>query len=546
MARVIAIDYGNWMAYVCTLNGADEITRAGGKMEDLIPSTYRAQGMDGIPNEYFWNMAVKDGKTVSNEHMGFMAARETNRPAENHLRLLKKHLGESVTLYGDTAKKYQQTFYYDDIIVKMFSYLIGLANDKLREDYGESGTTNLISLTYPAKLRDPAMLRYFVNLAEKADSGAKDKNGNMLKIKVVGAVCEPAAAGLDRLNMQRDNIKTDDVTYGVFDLGGGTFDLSIVTLFPKGRTSKSGKTKYYELVCDGKGLNLAGSDFSNRLRELMIAKAEDELGEAPTARQIRKIGENVERCKKELSDAEETIFYIETLDGDDIEVEVTRAEFENAIKSEVDRIIKFTEGFFAEHIRHRPDEIIMTGGSSYIPCIRRRLEAAFPAYKGKIHLHNPSKAAAYGAARFCTMDDIESPVERHVEFDLGTIANNSETSRNEMVTLIKAGTEIPCSSPVKSFIIHGQGHNYDIYSAKKQNPDHTNCPLVYESGNSEYRRLFEANMDVPWGTPTSCRLSIDENGLARLEAWQKDNESKRINVTYNYGKINNNSDDSND
>lgn len=549
MARVIGIDFGNWMAYVCTVNGMDETSRMGGKVEDLIPATYHNTGSDGIPNEYFWNMTTKGGKTNTNELMGFMAARDTNRPAENHLRLLKKHMGESITLYGDASKKTQETFRYDEIITKMFAYHVQMANDTLRENYGEKGTTNLISVTFPADLCDPARLTYFLNLAEQADSGAKDDKGNMLKIKVVGAVCEPAAAGLDRLNEQRAHIKTDTVTYGTFDLGGGTFDLSIVSLFPNGKKYPSGKTYYYDLICEGSGLSIAGSDFSNRLKELMEAKAEEETDEPLTAGQIRAIGNSVERCKKELSAAMETVFSIETADGDIIDIPVTRAEFETAISKEVDKIMKFTKAFFMDHKAHMPDEIIMTGGSSYIPCIQERLQALLPQYKGKIHLHRPSKAAAYGAARFYAMEGHHTsgfakesasasniptgPVRKVVKFDLGTKVTAQNAAGMKMSTLISAGTEIPCNSGDLYFRTGANSTrytDYSIFSANKANPNPDNV-------DTDYKLLVAASLDygtrVPPKTRTGCRLTIDSLGAARLEAWQDGNQSIHIDKKFN-------------
>lgn len=558
MAKVIGIDFGNWQTFVCFVNGMDEATKTGGVIEDLIPSRYREIGSEGIPNEFFWNLSEKNGTQTDDEQYGFAAARETNRPPENHLRLLKQHLGEKVTLRSANGK-HTKTYLYDDIITKMFEYHVGLANDALRENHGESATTNLISITYPARLRDPGLLRYYIDLAEKADSGALDEDGNMQKIKVVGTVCEPSAAGLDRLNECRDTTTTDHVTYGVFDLGGGTFDLSIVTLYPNGKTYPGGRTYYYDLVCEGRGLNIAGSVFTDRLRELLISKTADEFGEQPNAFKLRQIARDVERCKKELSESDMTTVFIEDGDFDSAEITVTRGEFEQAIAGDVDQIMSFTRSFFEEHSAHKPDEIIMTGGSSYIPYIKERLSKTLPAYRDRIFLHRPSKAAAYGAARFYTMytdaetftltastedtDDTQSvplpsPVRRTVEFDLGTPFGSINNLK--IHPLIKAGTEIPCSSEETEFytMTKTTETSYDIFRAVKQNPDpsavmtdyHVICKASLKYGRS-----------VPKDTETNCRLMINELGIATLKAWERDNTSIRIETTF---PIDNSTDDS--
>lgn len=552
MARVIGIDFGNWQAFVSCVNGMDEKTRMGGTIEDLLPATYR-ESADGIPNEFFWSEIERNGKVLSNEMLGFAAAKDTNRPLENHLRLLKKHLGEKVTLYADSDKKRSRTFEYDEIIVKMFEYHIKMANNALRENYGEAGTTNLVSVAFPASYRDPAHLEYYINLAEKADSGVRDKNGNMLKVKVVGTICEPAAAGLDRLCEQRENIKSETVTYGVFDLGGGTFDLSIVALYPNGRKYPSGKTYYYDLVCEGRGLNIAGSDFSNRLEELIISKAVELNGGELSPSQMRVIKRNVERCKKELSEPEtkkedetkkepETIVVLE-IDDEEVEIVTTRAEFEEAISEDVNKIMNFTKSFFEEHNNQLPDEIIMTGGSSYIPYIKQRLEQTMPAYKGKIHRHRPSKAASYGAARFYVDESRETskdpgPIHKKLEFDLGTIVNRD--GKRVMSTLLKAGTEIPCSSGEQRFVVIGSTDNtdYAIYRANKLNPDETKI-------DTDYKMLIDARLDygriVPAATKTTCILSVDLLGVAHLKAWENDNVSIKVEKNFS---IDNKADDS--
>lgn len=548
MAKVIGIDFGNWQTFVCWIHGMDETSKTGGVVEDLIPSKYREIGSEGIPNEFFWTLTEKNGNLIDNEQYGFAAARETNRPPENHLRLLKQHLGETVTLKTYNGKNFKK-FSYDEIITKMFAYHVQLANDALRENHGENAATNLISITYPAKLRDPGLLQYYINLAEKADSGARDESGNMLKIKVVGTVCEPSAAGLDRLNECRESTSKDHVTYGVFDLGGGTFDLSIVTLYPNGKTYPGGRTYYYDLVCEGRGLNIAGSIFTQRLKELLIRKTEEEFGEAPNAFKLRQISRDVERCKKELSESDKTTLFIEDGDFDAAEISVTRAEFEKAISKEVGEIMNFTKNFFEEHSAHQPDEIIMTGGSSYIPCIKKKLADLLPAYRDKIFLHRPSKAAAYGAARFYTMyTDVDtptskptpppSPVRRTVEFDLGT--DVGPYGSRKIATLIKAGTEIPCSSGTTTFytINATSTTSYDIYRAVQKTPD-------INAISSDYTLLYEASLNygrkVPANTKTQCSLSINELGVANLTAWEQDNTAIRIDRTF---PIDNISDDS--
>lgn len=566
MANIIGIDFGNWMTYVCAVFGMDPQTRMGGVIEDLIPSRYMNQGSAGIPNEYFWNVTTKDGQPTSNVLMGFQAARDTNRPIENHLRLIKQNLGRSIELYGGPNKTHKQTLQYNNMVTELFQYHVQLANEALRVNHGDSACTNLISITFPAKLRDPRALKYYIDLIEQSDSGVLGKNGKMLKLKVVGAVCEPAAACLDRLHEVKDTAQTDTLAITTLDFGGGTADIATVVLYPQGRKTASNQIYFYDVVCEGKGVDIAGSVYSNRLSGVMVESATAELGHPPTESQMRVIARNVERCKIELSNDTQTDFYLSINDDEGVTVTVTREEFEAAIKPDVDRLMHYVQEYFDEHQAHRPDEVILTGGSSWIPYIRRRVEETLPEYRGRIHLHRPSKAAAYGAARFHAMDRVlleaestttananpttantrnatqasapvpTSVVRKFVEHDIVTKIKADNDLGYAMETLIRKGTQIPCDSGAIGFVTGSKFDrtDYDVFVATKANPDPNR-------GDTDYRLLQAAELrygrTVPKGTATTCRLTITELGTARLDAWMNDDTSIEIHSDFDVNSL---------
>lgn len=553
MARVIGIDFGNWNAFTCFIDNMDAETRMGGTIIDLIPDRYRELGQNGVPNEFFWAKSGENG--AEREYFGFEAAKDSNYPVENHLRLLKRNMGKKITLYGDIQKTNSREFDYDDLIVKAFSYVVSLANESLREAYGESGTTNLISVTYPASISDPSRLRYLVDLAEKADSGAMDEKGNMLKIKVVGTTCEPAAAGLDRLSEQRENTIRDVETFGVCDFGGGTYDLSIVALYPRGRRFANNTTYYYDIVCDGEGANIGGNDLTNILEDLFNNKLKEEIGREPSAMNKRLTKRNVERCKIELSSAnvsDTTITY--EVDDDIVEIHVDREEFEKAIAPKVSEVVKMTREFFNRHADQRPDSIIMTGGTFYIPYIQEQLKAALPEFAGNIYPHKPSKAAAHGAARFYNPvparvnanpvgqespdTDVTLPpiVRRTLSHDITTrIVRDGNMQMN---TLIARGSVIPCDSGERTFVSSVMGAettDYNIYIANKTNPNPSRISEDYDL--IEEAVLHHPNEPIGEHVRTWCTLSIDSLGTIRMKAWTKNNESIEVEHNVNLNEI---------
>ena len=561
MARIIGIDFGNWMTYICSLTGMNEETKLGGHFEDLIPNAYSSHSSrgseNGIPNEYFWGSVRSGAKTEIAELCGFELLDRTVFPAENRLRLLKKYMGKEVTLSSGGNNPEKRTVKYDDVIVHMFEYYMRLANEALRSKLGDSAMTNLVSVSYPASFGDPNVKQYYINLIQRADSGVRDEKGNMKKIRVVGAVCEPAAAGLNCLSelaAKGDAELPDNVTYGVFDLGGGTFDLSIVSLFPKGKKRPNGRKYFFEEVCDG-GINVAGSDFTNRLRDLFISKAKKVIGEGElTRKQLKDINEKVEICKMGLSTRVSVDIALSNPydDDDDYIVTVTREEFEQAISADVDRIINFTRNFFDEHKERLPQEILMTGGSSNIPYIQSRLKEALPKYADKIFLHEPSKAAAYGAARFYDPDyetalagqettkpgQVNTPPRensgvlfRTVSRDIGVLVQDGGI--DQIFALIKSGTEIPCDSGEQNFHTLGKTQRtaYDLYRANKTNPD----PKQINQNYGIIRKItLQYGREVPAETKTSCRLTIDSLGMLHLTAWEDDNRAIKVEEKFTF------------
>ena len=76
MARVIGIDFGNWMTYVCSVKKMDEETHIGGNIEDLISEKYNLRGSAGIPNVFYWNATSNNGVLKFAEEKGFSVKEE--------------------------------------------------------------------------------------------------------------------------------------------------------------------------------------------------------------------------------------------------------------------------------------------------------------------------------------------------------------------------------------------------------------------------------------------------------------------------------------
>jgi len=207
---------------------------------------------------------------------------------------------------------------------------------------------------------------------------------------------EPTAAAIA---FSMDNLGEDDSARNilVYDLGGGTFDVSVLT-YSTGT--------FVQLNIEG-DMWLGGDNFDFLLMNRVIAHVQATTGIDPKNQPMfmAELKRGSEQAKKQLSSAQVAdIFIPSTLrkpngDLEDVEMEITRQEFESMIEKEIGRSITIVHKAL-EGAQLKPDEIdfvLLVGGSSMIPLVRRRLEELF----GKMKLRqdvDPMKCVAFGAS----------------------------------------------------------------------------------------------------------------------------------------------------
>lgn len=489
MQPIIGLDFGNFNTYTCFISGFDPGTRMGGTVRDLLPPRLP----DGIPSVYFYSKRV--GETLVCEQ----AVRGRAVPVQNRLRYLKRHLGETTTLDGKTIS-------YDDAVTQVVQHCIRTAN-KLLES-GWQVTTNLVSLAYPATYTF-AQRQRLIELVEKATL----EDGT--RVKVFGTIAEPAAAALDYL---AEYAKSDrDTTVLTYDLGGGTFDLGLVSVYPQGKKNAAGGTYYYDVISTRGLPKLGGTEFDDVMFKLLAAQIDVPLNPHTTA-QLRNLAETT---KVDLSTSTQENPYL--MVGEDyVEMEITRAEFEQESRPLLMKTVNETRSIIQDHPNQKPEVILLTGGASQMPMVQQALEQALPAYKGKIVYFRPSRAIAYGAARFGTAEKNEDPmstVQQRVMYDIGVrYFNNTRDKKGHVSVLIKAGTEIPFMGTFhRSWTLFEkqESSRFRVYEANTLDPDRENV-------ERDWREIMEITIEhgqpVPVGTPSETRLNVDKVGVITIEA----------------------------
>ncbi len=492
---VIGLDFGNYNSFTCYISDFDEGTKVGGIVHDLLPGGLN----DGIPSVFFYaeNTGILCGED---------AVRSRAKPVKNRMRYLKRHLGEDMVLD-------EKTISYDSAITAVIQHCVRRANEQLEK--GWQVTTNLISLSYPAAYTS-AQRQRLIELAEKATLA------DGTKVKVYGTIAEPAAAALDYLSEFAKS--TEDTTILVYDLGGGTFDLALVSAYPNGRKNSSGNTYYYDII-NTRGLaKIGGAEFDEIMFRLLSEKFDVPLKPAHMDT-LRALSETTKIDLSTDSYAEPELFY----NDDYLTAEITREEFEAASRDLLMQTVNAAREILRDHPNQQPEYILLTGGASQMPMVMREMEAALPEYKGRIKFFRPSRAIAYGAARFGTSEantdpvKMDSVVQQRNTYDLGIRFFLSDADeKGHITTFIPAGTPIPFESrPVlSSTLAEKQRYSkFKVYEANRLNPDRENV-------EEDYTEIMYVRIDhgeeVPRGTRCESRLVIDRQARLTIEARKAD------------------------
>lgn len=347
-------------------------------------------------------------------------------------------------------------------------------------------------------------------------------------MKVVGTIREPAAAALDYLAEYAQT--KEETTVLTYDLGGGTFDLALVAAYPGGRENREGGIYYYDTIAHGGLSNVGGTEFDKVVYQLVLSKLDVPL------KPIHKntLQRQAEAIKIALSTddyVEEELFY----EDDFLPFQITQQEFEEAASGLLQQTIDATRQMLLEHPNQQPELILLTGGASKMPMVKKALEEALPQFKDRIIYFRPSRAIAYGAARFGTAEVNQDPagdttmVQQRTVFDLGVrFYNGTDDKVGHIATYIPAGTPIPYAGEYHGSRTLHENQRYsgfEVYEAVVSNPDRNN---VFE----DYVQIMEVTVDhgeggVPVGTENESRLQVDKLGVLTIQARMKTNDGMK-------------------
>ena len=486
---VIGLDFGNTHSFPSFVLDMDPQTRRGGVEQSLLPAETRYNA--GIPTTYYYSQ--RQGEK-------FGAAAAAANPVANQRSMLKRHFGETEEIDGKLVD-------YNDVITRMVEHIVQVANQSMLRNFRT--TTNQVSLAYPVTFLHTQVMQ-LVQLVEKA----RMEDGTPLQ--VVGTIHEPAAAALAYLCSV--NI-TRPCNVLIYDLGGGTFDVASVTAFPEGRLYPDGVTRYYE-VNGLDGMKLGGAEFDDRMLEMIIARA----GVRPGGNRLEMWRRAAEACKIELSSSDSSVPAIYDADGEPLDVEITRRDFEEQIRPLVASTVAMVSDFISRPNIPQPDLILLTGGQSQTPLIMEMLRAALPAYQDRIHIYRPQQAIAFGAARYGVLGS--EVVHRRNRYAIGmrdftnTLSKDeAERNRRYVHILVPEGSDLPTTDAKwQGFGVRVNGDvqtnifTLNIVEANRTNPD------VYQQ-DEHFNRSMSVEIDfgriIRDHDPFELLITVDDKDMVR-------------------------------
>nr|WGU24225.1 heat shock protein 70 [Zeugodacus cucurbitae] len=262
--------------------------------------------------------------------------------------------------------------------------------------------------------------------------------GAIAGLNVLRIINEPTAAalayGLDK------NLKGERNVL-IFDLGGGTFDVSILTI---------DEGSLFEVRATAGDTHLGGEDFDNRLvnhfAEEFKRKYKKDLRSNPRA--LRRLRTAAERAKRTLSSSTEATIEIDALyEGVDFYTKISRARFEemcaDLFRSTLDPVEKALND--AKMDKSQIHDIVLVGGSTRIPKVQNLLQTFFGGKSLNLSI-NPDEAVAYGAAIQAAIlsGDKSSQIQDVLLVDVAPLSLGIETAGGVMTKLIERNSRIPC------------------------------------------------------------------------------------------------------